>query len=595
MPIRKTRYRVCLAPALGALLLATLARPVAAEEGFALDRFDPAPAGDRQFGVPTAAVNGDGVLHLGVLGDYAYNPLVLTRAKGQPEVGAVVSDQLVLHLGGTYALWNRLALHVDVPFAVYQAGDDPVKGTEPFASPSDAVLGDVRVGFRLGLFGKPGSMLQASLGGSLWLPTGDQAQYMSDGSLRGMPQLVLGGDSDRLLWSFAVGAELRGSRPYDDAGLGSIIRTSAGFGVKMGEDRNVTLGPELNLGISTEDTRKKNTNAELLLGARYRFRRDFEVGGGFGPGLSGGYGTPDVRAVAMVGYSPDPRPSDRDRDGVIDIKDHCPEAAVQGEADPQKPGCTKPPSPPDRDKDGLADGADACPDMLGVAHAKPERNGCPSDRDDDAIEDAKDACPDAAGPASAELGKNGCPPPADTDTDGVPDAEDACPALKGIPAAKGCPPDTDGDSVRDDQDACPGEKGATSADPQKNGCPTSVRVTGTDIVILDQVLFETGKDKIKAESDGLVAQIAGVLKEHPEILKVEIQGHTDNKGPRAANLNLSQKRAEAVKAALVAKGVEDARLVAKGYGPDKPIMANVTEEGRAKNRRVEFKILERKQ
>jgi OOP family OmpA-OmpF porin len=595
VPIRKTRTRLWLAPALGTLCAAALTQPAAAEEGFALGRFDPAPAGDRQLSVPSAAVNGDGVLHLGVLADYAYNPLALTHAKAQPEVGAVVSDQLVLHVGGTYALWDRLALHLDVPFAVYQAGDDPVKGTETFASPNDAVLGDVRVGLRLGLFGKPGSMLQASVGGSLWLPTGDQAQYTSDGSLRGMPQLLLGGEGHRVLWSLAVGAEFRGARTYDDAGLGSILRASAGFGVKMGEDQNVTLGPELNLGISTEDTRKKNTNAELLLGARYRFRRDFEVGGGFGPGLSGGYGTPDVRAVAMLGYSPDPRPSDRDHDGVIDIKDHCPEAAIQGEADPARPGCTKPPPPPDRDKDGLADGVDACPDTLGVAHAKPERNGCPSDRDDDAIEDAKDACPDAAGVASAELAKNGCPLPADSDTDGVPDVEDACPALRGIPAAKGCPPDSDGDGVRDDQDACPAEKGETNADPQKNGCPTSVRVTGTDIVILDQVLFETGRDKIKPESDGLVAQVAGVLKEHPEITRVEIQGHTDNKGPRVANVNLSQQRADAVKAALVAKGVEDARLVAKGYGPDKPIMANLTEEGRAKNRRVEFKILERKQ
>jgi len=393
----------------------------------------------------------------------------------------------------------------------------------------------------------------------------------------------------------ALGAEMRDSRTYDDAGIGSFIRASAGLGVKMGEDRNVTLGPEVNVGISTEDTRKKNTNAELLLGARYRFRRDFEIGGGFGPGLSGGYGTPDVRAVAMFGYSPDPRPSDRDHDGVIDIKDHCPTVAVQGEGDPARPGCTKPPPPPDRDKDGVEDGKDACPDTLGVAHAKPERNGCPSDRDDDSIEDVKDACPDVAGLASAELAKNGCPPPADGDADGIPDAEDACPALKGIPADKGCPPDTDGDGVRDDQDACPAEKGTVDVDATKSGCPKSVRVTGTDIVILDQVLFETGNAKIKAESDALIAQIAGVLKEHGEITRVEIQGHTDNKGARATNVDLSQKRADAVKAALVALGIDGARLTAKGYGPDKPIMANLTEEGRAKNRRVEFKIVERKQ
>ena len=88
--------------------------------------------------------------------------------------------------------------------------------------------------------------------------------------------------------------------------------------------------------------------------------------------------------------------------------------------------------------------------------------------------------------------------------------------------------------------------------------------------------------------------MAGVLKEHPELIKLEVQGHTDNKGVAAANKKLSQDRATAVQKALVTRGVEAGRLSAVGYGQDVPVDDNTTETGRARNRRVQFKILERK-
>src|SRR4029079_18310123 len=99
------------------------------------------------------------------------------------------------------------------------------------------------------------------------------------------------------------------------------------------------------------------------------------------------------------------------------------------------------------------------------------------------------------------------------------------------------------------QDACPNEKGVDDPDPAKRGCPRSVRVTQNEIVILQQVQFDTGKATIKRESDPLLDEIAGVLKEHPEFLKIEVQGHTDTRGTRKLNTKLSQDRAESVTAA----------------------------------------------
>ncbi len=259
-----------------------------------------------------------------------------------------------------------------------------------------------------------------------------------------------------------------------------------------------------------------------------------------------------------------------------------------------------PPAPPkDQDLDTILDVDDACPAVAGLPNADKAKNGCPPpvDTDGDGIFDDVDACKDVPGIANVEPAKHGCPPPKDTDGDTVIDDVDACKEIPGLvttdPATNGCPGDTDGDGFRDDQDACPQEKGVDDADPSKRGCPKLVRVTATEIIILEQVQFDTGKATIKPASDALLDSVAAVLKEHPEIRKVEIQGHTDNKGSKPLNKTLSQNRANSVQKALEKRGVESARLTAKGYGQDVPVADNKDEEGRAKNRRVQFVVTEK--
>ena len=208
--------------------------------------------------------------------------------------------------------------------------------------------------------------------------------------------------------------------------------------------------------------------------------------------------------------------------------------------------------------------------------------------------DEQDACPNVPGVADDDPTRNGCPP--DRDGDGVIDAQDACPDVPGVisvdPAQNGCPPDRDGDGILDGEDACPDAPGVANADPKKHGCPLVV-VTDKEVVILEKVEFDLNKATIKPVSDPLLDQVAKILKDHPELTKIEVQGHTDSQGPGLYNKQLSQRRADAVKEALVSRNVDAGRLTSKGFGEDVPIASNDTEEGRAQNRRVQFKIVAR--
>jgi outer membrane protein OmpA-like peptidoglycan-associated protein len=157
----------------------------------------------------------------------------------------------------------------------------------------------------------------------------------------------------------------------------------------------------------------------------------------------------------------------------------------------------------------------------------------------------------------------------------------------------GCPEvDYDNDGVPDVSDACPREPGSPSPDPKANGCPQFIkRVTGsTEIEILKQIQFDTGKATIKQGSYPIVDEIVKLLKANPDIKRLSIEGHTDDRGALEMNMKLSQDRADSVKNYLAEHGIDAGRLEAHGFGPTKPLETNDTDVGRQKNRRVEFHI-----
>lgn len=258
-----------------------------------------------------------------------------------------------------------------------------------------------------------------------------------------------------------------------------------------------------------------------------------------------------------------PAPSDRDKDGIADADDKCPDtpgtAALQG--------C------PDSDGDGIADAADKCPTEPGDA----AHEGCPvRDQDGDTIPDDQDKCPTVAGTAAFD----GCP---DTDKDGIPDASDRCPQQPGPKELQGCP-DRDGDKVADIDDKCPDKAGL----PDYQGCvPDAVaKFTGA----IKGINFQTGSATILPASYTVLDQAVSVLKEY-KTLRIRIDGHTDNQGAADRNQKLSEDRAASVKAYLVSKGVDASRIETAGYGDTRPVEDNATAKGRAANRRIEFSVL----
>lgn len=100
--------------------------------------------------------------------------------------------------------------------------------------------------------------------------------------------------------------------------------------------------------------------------------------------------------------------------------------------------------------------------------------------------------------------------------------------------------------------------------------------------------FETGKSAIRSDSQSIIDELYKMLNGNPG-LKITVEGHTDNVGNAASNKTLSEKRAESVKAALVGKGVSADRIKTAGYGQERPVADNGTDDGKAKNRRVEIK------
>lgn len=336
----------------------------------------------------------------------------------------------------------------------------------------------------------------------------------------------------------------------------------------------------------TTDRNYKVTEANFHgeLGVRFLLSNEINlninVGGQLSPNdnwdnITGG-GTNDFLVHGLIGMSYSLFTDiDSDGDGIPDSRDMCPDTPPGVTVD--EFGC-----PVDSDGDGVPDYLDKCPDT--PRGAKVDKDGCPLDSDGDGVPDYRDMCPNT--PKGVLVDKDGCP--IDSDGDGVPDHLDKCPNTpSGVPVDKdGCPKDSDGDGVPDYLDECPNTPAGVEVD--EKGCAKVI----DKIIIKGDTNFEFNKSELLPSAYPVLNNIALTMKDHPET-RWRVEGHTDGIGSDSYNMELSRRRAESVVNYLVSQGVERSRLEIVPFGKSAPVATNDTAEGRAMNRRVEIKLIEK--
>jgi outer membrane protein OmpA-like peptidoglycan-associated protein len=377
--------------------------------------------------------------------------------------------------------------------------------------------------------------------------------------LRGVFSIPVQEQVELLLGVGAVRTEQRWLEPNIPVG------SNAGQGVKKFNEYSWATLIGARLGLTDNVAFRAavtvdGSQFELADNRLFNGKRSTNIGGQFG-----------------VSYLFNTKPKDADGDGVADKNDKC--ASTPAGVRVDATGC-----PLDSDRDGVADYQDKCANT--PAGVTVDSTGCPVDSDKDGVADYQDKC--ANTPAGVKVDATGCP--LDSDGDGVNDSADRCPNTpRGERVdANGCPlpKDSDNDGVMDNADRCPNTPAGTKVDA--NGCPIVNSVLDTaKTVVLEGVNFRTGSSALTPGGRTVLLRAVNLLK--ASTARVEVGGHTDNRGAVRANERLSLARANTVKRTLVAAGIDAGRIEVKGYGPSQPRATNATAAGRGLNRRVELK------
>ncbi|WP_304504116.1 Ig-like domain-containing protein [Corallococcus sp. EGB] len=545
-----------------------------------VQQYKPGPGAYDVLGVNSARVAPHLTWNVGASLNYAHQPLNFYDPREDTFVYRIVKQQVSLDLMGAVSLFDRLEVGLVLPLTV--TGSQPSGAVaEQFAEGvGKAGLGDLRVVPKLALLSK--GALNLAVLAPFTLPTGGADHFLGADGLTFQPRVAGEWATSSLRLLANVGVNLRKEQDLRNLHVGNEL--AFGVGAEVPLTQALSAQATLSGAVGLKESNAEEFPLEVLGALKYRFAKGFAAHVGAGPGLTHGYGTPAFRVLAGLTYTPGGTPA--------------PVSAA-----PRTPACTLGPEDfdgfqdddncldPDDDNDGIPDVNDLCPTEPETVNGYRDNDGCP-----DTVPDTQPATPGAPAPAPLAL----MPAPADSDGDGIPDNEDRCPTAPedkdGFEDEDGCPdPDNDRDGIPDTVDKCPLEAEVINGVKDDDGCPdkgaSKVRLEGSRIVILDKVYFATNKAVILARSFPLLSQVAAVLRAHPELERVRVEGHTDSQGDDTKNLNLSQRRANTVREWLVKNGIAAERLEAVGYGETKPVTTNATAKGRESNRRVEFNVL----
>jgi len=403
-------------------------------------------------------------------------------------------------------------------------------GAVGIAEPASMALGNLFLYPRIRLIGGEGKVFTLAFTPTIAIPTATD-DYTGRKPYAFLPGLASSLAFERWGVALDLAAVLAGKAQIGAWEVSHALQFKAGAWFYVLPEKLALVGEAFGATSLTDFGKGDLTPVELLGGVKWHVGKGWTVNAGGGAGVTKGFTAPEYRFLAGVSYSCQPQAPrvDTDGDGLYDDEDDCPNEPEDADSFDDGDGCPD----PDNDKDGVLDVADRCP-------LEPE--------DKDGYEDV-DGCPD---------------------------------------------PDNDADAIKDVDDKCPNEPEVKNGVEDDDGCPDELaKVTKEQIVILDKVLFEFDKDVILQQSYGVLDAVVKVLKDHPEIKKIRIEGHTDTRGSAEHNQKLSQIRTEAVQKYLVDHGIQTSRLTSKGFGASRPLVTpEKGEDDYQKNRRVEFVIVE---
>ncbi|MEN0061448.1 MAG: OmpA family protein [Myxococcota bacterium] len=505
-------------------------------------RFRPAIDAARTFWLDDARMPLEGAQGR-VLLSYHHNPLVYRQGD---EETRIVRNVLQANAIGGWGI-GPVRLGLDVP--IYLLADGEVSDPE-------AGIGDIGLDGRVTIFGEGAPVdapVDIGLQGRLFVPTATVNTALGAPDLAGQIAVVASADVGNLLLLANAGTRINPTEVLENIELNDAFEYRFGGAYAFNDRGGISLEFAGLLYYSAEIANRAGSPFEGLVGGYGRLTDNLELRGAIGRGLTAGVGSPDLRIIAGLALLPG------------------------------SPKTTEEPEPVDSDGDGVVDSKDGCPDEAEDLDTYQDDDGCPDPNTSVAVR---------------VLGPNERPLRRATLTR-TPPGEDAEPVVtKGPQHALVLEPGTWTFDV-----TAPGYKPVTVTQDVVNGPAEVLNVTlepSSQRIVVDQdrielaetVQFQTGSDRLLKESLPLLDEIAGILDKTPDIIKVSIEGHTDNRGDEAANQRLSARRAQTVMTYLVNSGIAKERLQSAGFGESKPLDERNVDEAWEKNRRVEIRILE---
>jgi len=583
-----------------------LAQSAPTQPAFNAQNYRPPIDSEMTLWADDASLKDNGTFGARLWASYTRNPLVYQFSDSSQGSEVLVGNLLQADAIGS-ATWYHLRLGVDVPIYLLATGTQVNTGTG---------LGDLSVDLKATLMDTDDAPLGLAVSGRALLPTATVDAPLGASKVGGELAVIADKRVGDLLLVANLGTRFAPQVALENVTLNDELFWRAAAGYAVTDKLGVSLDLAGQTLYSAPLSNPASSPIEGLVGSWQRFG-DFVLREGVGTGLTAGVGSPDFRSVLAFAYEP-PVNKDTDLDGIVDRNDACPTEPEDKDGWEDEDGC---PDPSTHvlfrfvDEDGYAveavasqvtgpgiepmvkDGAYEASLHPGVYHLQVTAPGFDSVEMDSNVPKAanteivvtmkaipstlviKTNDPDGNALASQwSLGGSYNDSPRGL-------AESAVKPGKYVLRVQA----PGYQIVREPVELAPGER----KELQYTLVPSKIVVTKEKIELKQEVYFDTGKATIKQESFDMLTEVAGVLKDNPDIRKVLIAGNTDSRGSASLNQKLSEARAAAVREFLVGRGVEPNRMDSVGYGESKPLVPGNNEAAWSKNRRVDITITER--